>query len=182
MAMSMMVFAFLALSIAGSTRAVLAETPLEQALALPSVDRAFVAQTEHSGEMEIELGKVALVNSRDDRVKRFAQRLMDDRAKLDDVLARAAKDQRVSVVPELKPYQRVTIDWIAQLKGEAFDREYLQLAVMDEQSMRDEFEVEAQSGQVPALKGIAEAALPTLEHDLKVGDRARAELSSPAGS
>ena len=126
--------------------------------------------------MELELGKLALANSNDERVKQFAQRLLDDRAKLVAELANAVKEEGVGVVPELKPYQRVTVDWMARRKGDAFDREYMQLAVMDEQSMRDEFEVEVASGQVSALKGIAQKGLPTLENDLKAGISTRAQL------
>ena len=108
--------------------------------------------------------------------------MIDDRAKLEDGLVRAAKDQDVRVVPELMPYQKTTIDWMARLKGVAFDREYMQFAVIDERSMRDEFQVEAEKGQVPALKRLAQTALPTLENDLQDGVRARLLLSSADAS
>src|SRR5262249_355921 len=75
-----------------------------------------------------------------------------------------------------------TIDWMARLKGVAFDREYMQLAVMDEHSMRDEFRVEAEKGQVPALKGLAQTWLPTLENDLQDGVCARLQRSSAHAS
>jgi predicted outer membrane protein len=174
-------FTVLALSALVMGPVVLAQAPSDDT-ELPGGDRAFVAQTEHSGTMEGELGKLALRNSGNERVKRFAQRMIDDRAKLDDGLVRAAKAQGVRVVPELMPYQKTTIEWIARLKGVAFDREYMQLAVMDQRSMRDEFRVEAEKGQVPALKGLAQTALPTLENDLQDGVRARLQMSSADAS
>ena len=182
MAMIMECFTVLALSALVMGPVVLAQASSEEALKLPGGDQAFVAQTEHSGTMEGELSKLALRNSGNERVKRFAQRMIDDRAKLEDGLVRAAKDQEVRVVPELMPYQKTTIDWMARLKGVAFDREYMQFAVIDERSMRDEFQVEAEKGQVPALKRLAQTALPTLENDLQDGVRARLLLSSADAS
>jgi len=182
MAMIMECFTVLALSALVMGPVVLAQASSEETLKLPGGDRVFVAQTEHSGTMEGELSKLALRNSGNERVKRFAQRMIDDRAKLEDGLVRAAKDQGVRVVPEPMPYQKTTIDWMARLKGVAFDREYMQLAVMDEHSMRDEFRVEAEKGQVPALKGLAQTSLPTLENDLQDGVRARLQLSSADAS
>ena len=175
-------FTVLALSALVMGPVVLAQAPSDDTLKVPGGDRAFVAQTEHSGTMEGELSKLALRNSGNERVKRFAQRMIDDRAKLEDGLVRAAKDQGVRVVPGLMPYQKTTIDWMARLKGIAFDREYMQLAVMDERSMRDEFQVEAEKGRVPALRGLAQTTLPTLENDLQDGVRARLQLSSADAS
>jgi putative membrane protein len=181
-AMMMECFTVLALSALVMGPVVLAQAPSDDTLKLPGGDQAFVAQTEHSGTMEEELSKLALRNSVNERVKRFAQRMIDDRAKLEDGLVRAAKDQGVRVVPELLPYQKTTIDWLVRLKGVAFDREYMQLAVMDERSMRDEFQVEAEKGRVPALRGLAQTTLPTLENDLQDGVRARLQLSSADAS
>jgi len=163
----------------GAVSAAVAQVPTDEALNLPSVDRAFVGQTARSGKMEIELSKLAAVNAGDERVKRYAQRMLEDRTKIDGELAQAEKDAGSL---ELKPYQRATLDWIAQLRGAAFDREYMQLAILDERSMRDECAAEAESGQVPALKAIAQRALPTLQSDLVFGDRARMEMVSPSSS
>jgi putative membrane protein len=178
MATTMECFTVLALSALVMGPVVLAQSQGDDTLKLPGGDQLFVAQTEHSGTMEEELGKLALRNSGNERVKRFAQRMIDDRAKLEDGLVRAAKDQGVRVAPQLMPYQKTTIDWLARLKGPAFDREYMQFAVLDGRSMRDEYQVESEKGRVPALRGLAQTTLPTLEDDLQDGVRARQQLSS----
>src|SRR6516225_6584513 len=82
---------------------------------------------EHTSELQSHVNLVCRLllekKKKNERVKRFAKKMIDDRAMLEDGLVRASKNQGVRVVPELMPYQKTTIDWMARLKGIAFYRE-----------------------------------------------------------
>jgi predicted outer membrane protein len=146
--------------------AALAASDAERALErLPPSDRAFVSEVLSSGRLEMALGQAVLQTSADEELRRFAQHTMEDRERINAQVLQVLRSHGITLLPAMTPYQRETVGWVTRLAAADFNREYLQLADMDQESMTEEVRHEAGSGQDPALRALARSALSLLEVD-----------------
>jgi len=133
-----------------------------------SNDADFVNKAAIAGMAEVELGKLALKQSSDAEVKKFAQHMIDDHTKANDELKALAKKKNMQVPDKLDSEHQATVDRLAKLKGEEFDAEYKKVQVDDHVTAVELFENQSKNGADADWRKFAGDTLPTLQDHLKM--------------
>lgn len=136
--------------------------------ALSESDRKFVTAAAEGGMAEVELGHLAEQNGKSDAVKNFGKRMVDDHSKANDELKTVAASKGITLPKEPNAEQRQTKDRLSKLKGDEFDRAYMEDMVKDHTEDVAEFQRESQSGADKDVKGFAAKTLPIIEEHLKM--------------
>jgi putative membrane protein len=127
---------------------------------------SFAKQAAGISKAEIELGQLALESSKDESVRKFAQKMVTDHTASAAKLKAAAKKDNVPLPEGLDAKHKATKEKLASLSGEAFDREYVKAMSKGHDEALALFESASQSTKVSSdLKQFASSSLPTLrEH------------------
>ncbi|MBV8892070.1 MAG: DUF4142 domain-containing protein [Acidobacteria bacterium] len=134
---------------------------------LNAIDRHFIRKAGEGGLAEVELGKLATEKAHSEDVKKFGQRMVDDHSKANDQLKQLAESKGVSLPTQLDAKDKATMDRLGKLKGEQFDRAYMNDMVQDHAKDVSEFKKESTTAKDPEIKSFASQTLPTLEDHLK---------------
>ena len=144
-------------------------------------DRTFVKDAAVGGMTEVELGKLAAEKGSSEGVKQFGQKMVADHSKANDELKQVASAQSITIPDSLDAKHKARVDKMSKLSGEEFDRAYIKDQLKDHQQDVKEFEREANSGSIPAVKDFASKTLPTLkEHLSMVKDLDKGKKSTSA--
>jgi putative membrane protein len=145
-----------------------------------SEDVEFVLDAAQGGMAEVELGKLAAERAKNDEVKKFAQRMVDDHTKAGEQLKSIADSKGIKLPTEMEAKDRALMNRLQKLNGAAFDRAYMQAMVSDHVKDVSEFKKEANAGRDPQVKSFASTTLPTLEEHLQHARAARTAVTSSA--
>ena len=147
-----------------------------------SEDIEFVLDAAKGGLAEVELGKMAAEHAKNDEVKKFAQRMVDDHSKANDQLKSIAEAKGIKLPDDPGAQHKATMRRLEKLNGAAFDRAYMQMMVGDHVKDVNEFKKESNSGRDPQVKSFASSTLPTLEEHLQQAKAARTAANSSAAA
>jgi putative membrane protein len=147
---------------------------------LSAADKTFVTKAAEGGMAEVELGQLATQNAQSDEVKQFGQRMVDDHTKANDQLKQVAEQKGVPLPTDLSAKDKAEKDRLSKLKGEQFDRAYMQHMVMDHKKDVAEFKKESTAAKDSDVKNFAAQTLPTLEDHLKQAQQVEKAEMSPA--
>lgn len=147
---------------------------------LSAADKNFVMKAAEGGLAEVQLGQLATQNAQSDEVKQFGQRMVDDHTKANDQLKQVAEQKGVTLPTDLSAKDKAEKDRLSKLKGEQFDRAYMQHMVMDHKKDVAEFKKESTSAKDSDVKNFASQTLPTLEDHLKQAQQVEKAEMSPA--
>ena len=161
--MKTVLFAGLAFALATST---LAQNP-PRATSSGSQDIDFVLDAAKGGMAEVELGRLAAERARNEEVKKFGQRMVDDHTKAGEELKSIARSKGIKLPQEIDAKDQALLNRLQKLNGAAFDRAYMQAMVSDHVKDVSEFKHEANAGRDPQVKSFASMTLPTLEEHLQ---------------
>jgi len=129
---------------------------------LPEPDKTFVQAASMSSSTEIDASKLAMKQSSDADVKKFAKQMILDHTKL-TVQLKMAAPTGVAV-----PKDNSDVDVLNSLKdltGKQFDDAYIQkVGVEGHKKAVDAFTQEADGGQNAKLKAAAVKGLPIIQH------------------
>lgn len=140
----------------GDTSSIASTTPALQ----ESVD--FVMKAALGGMMEVQAGTLAQQNAKSQRVKDFGSMMVTDHGKANEELKSLASANNIAVPTALLPEHQKHMDMMSKMKGDAFDKHYIDMMVNDHKKDIDEFQKEANSPGNDAFKGFAAKTLPTL--------------------
>ena len=160
---------------AGALAALMAAGPgaAAQDPSLSRSDIRFIREAAQGGRAEVQLGELAVRRASSDRVRRFAQRMIDDHSRANDDLTALADRKDVSLPSGIGAEHRAVYDRLARLHGSAFDAAYIRAMRMDHQEDVSAFRTEANAGRDPDVRHFASSKLPTLrEHYRMVSDLA----------
>jgi putative membrane protein len=143
-----------------------------------SEDIEFVLDAAKGGMAEVELGKLAADHAKNDEVKKFAQRMVDDHSKANDELKSIAEAKGIKLPADTDATHKATMRRLEKLNGAAFDRAYMQMMVGDHVKDVNEFKKESNSGRDSQVKAFASSKLPTLEEHLQQARAARTAANS----
>jgi putative membrane protein len=144
-----------------------AERPVVPGMPGADVDRNFVEDTLTSGAKEIELSRLAEDKASNADVKAFAQQLIRDHQQANDGLRRAMTQQTANITANPEDVQDAR-DRLADLSGEEFDREYIDMMVEDhEQAVRRVEDRMNASGGDAQIQQWASSTLPKLRQHLE---------------
>jgi putative membrane protein len=136
---------------------------------LSAADQQFVQDASQAGATEIEASKLALKNSSDPQVKKFATQMIADHSKLARNLDVIAAKKGMKAPPAA---DSAVIGKLQELKGADFDKAYIdQVAVGGHQKAVELFQKESDSGADPQLKAAATKALPVIKHHLAMAQQ-----------
>ncbi len=125
---------------------------------------SFASQAAIIGKAEIELGQIALKNTQDANVQKYAQRLVKDHSAADKKLKAIAAKENLQLPQSLDPEHEALKTKLQGLKGEDFDRAYVSAMAKGHDKAIALFESASQQPQMPSdLKQFAASTLPTLE-------------------
>jgi putative membrane protein len=136
--------------------------------ALSDADRNFVAEAAKGGMLEVELGRLATERGESVAVKQFGKRMIDDHTKANNELKQTASAKSIPLPTELDAKGKATMDRLSKLKGEEFDRAYMDDMVEDHTKDVSDFQREANSGADSDVKAFAAKTLPTLQEHLRM--------------
>ncbi len=138
-------------------------------------DDQFAMVAAQSGIGEVEVGQLAQKLASNTEVKQFASRMVSDHTKSNDELKQLASSAKIQLPDKTDAPHNALKQRLSQLKGDAFDRDYMDAMVQDHQIAVALFQGEAKNGSNSALKGFAQKMLTTLQQHLKMAkDIARA--------
>ncbi|CAG9270865.1 DUF4142 domain-containing protein [Paraburkholderia caribensis] len=132
-------------------------------------DTQFVQDASQAGATEIAASKLALTNSSNPQVRKFAQQMIADHTKLARSLDVVATEKGLGASPGA---DSALVGKLQGLKGDDFDKAYIdEVAVGGHQKAVELFQKESESGTDPQLKGAATHALPTIRHHLAMAQQ-----------
>jgi putative membrane protein len=141
---------------------------------LSPADQQFVQDASMSDATEIAASKIALKNSNDPHVRKFAQQMIADHTKLSHGMAALVSKKGFTATPSA---DAALVGKLQTLKGQQFDQAYVeQIGVEAHQRAVDLFQQESQSGTDAQLKAAATHALPTIKHHLAMAQQLAGEM------
>jgi putative membrane protein len=128
----------------------------------------FLTQAIDCSLSETDMAQKAASGASTDRVRQFAQKLVDDHNKLTQRLMGAAKDLKLGVVTGMSPEHKKALARMLLSKGNEFDREFLSYIVKSHEKALKLFEqcAKATDGDANVHK-LAEDSVPTLRQHLQ---------------
>src|SRR5262249_23891291 len=132
-------------------------------------DQAFVQEAAVGGLAEVELGRLAVQKAKDDRVRQFGQKMIDDHSKANDQLKQAASQEGLTVPTAIDEKHKLTMNKLEKLSGAQFDSAYAKEMVKDHREDVKLFEKQASAGSSSVQKFAAET-LPTLKNHLQMAE------------
>lgn len=132
-------------------------------------DTQFAQDASQADATEIAASKLALANSSNAQVKKFAQQMIADHTKLARSLDVVATQKGLGKPPGA---DSALIGKLQGLKGDDFDKVYIdEVAVGGHQKAVELFQKESESGTDAQLKAAATRALPTIRHHLAMAQQ-----------
>jgi putative membrane protein len=119
---------------------------------------------------ESDMAQKAASGASADKVKQFAQRLVDDHKKLTKRLMGVASDLKVGVVTGMSPEHKKAMAQMLLARGNDFDREFLNYVVRSHEKAVKLFEQcvrDKGADSDPRVRHLAEDILPSLRQHLK---------------
>lgn len=150
-----------------------AQTPI------PPPTRAFVASAAQSDRYEIAAAQDALAQSRDPRVRAFAQTMIADHRRLDGALRQAASASGAPPPPPgMSGDQAKLLSALQGLRGADFDRGYARQQVIAHEGALAVMESYAQAGADPTIRRAAQAAVPVIRGHLIMAQQLKQQLGA----
>jgi putative membrane protein len=145
------------------------------------VDQRFVQGATSGGLLEVKASEVALQRSTSERVKKFAQQMIDDHTKAQRDLLIILKSKGVTPPDALLPLHEAMVDRLKKVKPEEFESEFWKDQLAAHEEAVSLFEAEAKQGQDAELRGFAVKLLPALQEHLATVRRMMTRGSSGVG-
>lgn len=137
---------------------------------LSAQDRSFITKASQAGATEVQLGQLAASKQDGERVRQFAQRMIQQHSGANNKLANIAANLGVAI--PMNPQRamgaqgRATYDRLQRLHGAHFAQVYMDDMVRDHHKAIALFTREARYGTNPQLRTFARQMLPVLDEHL----------------
>jgi putative membrane protein len=126
--------------------------------------QSFASQAAVIGKAEIELGQIALKNTQNENVRKYAERMVKDHSAADKKLKAIASKENLQLPQALDPEHESLKMKLQGMTGEQFDREYAKAMAKGHDKAVALFQAASQQPQMSGdLKQFAASTLPTLE-------------------
>ncbi|HWB26878.1 MAG TPA: DUF4142 domain-containing protein [Chitinophagaceae bacterium] len=135
-------------------------TPLEKA------DGDFVVDAANGGMTEVAASQLAQNNATTDRIKNFANMMVQDHTKAGNELKKLATAKGLTLPAAISDKNQKKIDDLGKKTGAQFDKAYVNLMLNDHKNAVDMFKKEANDAKDSDLKNWATSTLPTLQMHL----------------
>lgn len=144
-------------------------------------DPAFVQEAGVGGLAEVEMGRLAVQKAKDDRIRQFGQKMIDDHSKANEQLKQAASHEGLNVPTALDEKHRQTMNRLEKLSGAEFDAAYSKLMVKDHKEDVKLFEKQSKAGN-SAVQKFAADTLPTLKNHLQMAEELGGSMAASSSA
>jgi putative membrane protein len=134
-------------------------------------DKEFVAKSAEGSMAEIAMSKLALKKSKNDEVKTFAQKMIDDHTTLISNMKPFADQMGVKPPSKLKKEHQDEMTRLQSMSGDKFDKEYVTAMVGDHHKDLGEFTSEASTTSNAELKTTVEAGTQVIKMHTEMIDQ-----------
>jgi len=131
-------------------------------------DRHFLIMAAEANMKEAHLGQAAQNQSTDTGVKDLGNTLAQDHTKAYEQLSMLAAKMGEEIPKGINVAKDASLNGILKLKGNQFDRHFLQHEIQDHKKTIAAFRHEAERGQDADLKAYASQMIPSLEKHLNM--------------
>jgi putative membrane protein len=138
-------------------------------------DNTFVNKARSAGLAEVKAGEIAAQRAQDNKVKAFAQRMIDDHNKANREMEELAKRKGWTLATTIDDSCQKEIDKLSSATAQEFDRSYMEAQLKAHEEAVKLFQRESESGQDLDLKAWAGKTLPTLQEHLQMAKEASAK-------
>jgi putative membrane protein len=105
-------------------------------------DKMFLMKSAEGSMAEIQMSQLALKKSKNDEVKQYAQKMVDDHTKLISDMKPFADQMGVTPPAKLNPSHMQEVARLKSMSGDKFDKEYITAMVGDHHKDLGEFQAE----------------------------------------
>ncbi len=131
-------------------------------MAIGDPDRQFIMEAASGGMMEVEAGRLAEQNANNQRVKAFGAMMVRDHSAANDQLRALATARNVMLPDSMMTKHKEHLEKLRSAQGRTFDKQYMDLMVMDHNEDINKFQVASNNAQDTAVRGFATRTLPIL--------------------
>ena len=141
-------------------------------------DKDFVKDAALGSMTEVKLGKLATTKSKNNDVKSFGQKMVEDHGKLGESLTKTLKGKGINVPAQLDKDHQSTYDKFNKMDANSFDKAYIDQMIDDHKKDVSLFDKEANEGSDPDLKSFASTNLPMLKEHLTTAQNIRDKMDN----
>lgn len=144
---------------------------------ISNTDLAFVQAALLHNELHTTLAKTASDQASTEQVREFAKQMAADHTKFNKELLKLTATKGI-IVPtgEQNKTVKALVEKYGELKGEAFDRQYLRQTVVELGQAVTNLSGEAKTGEADYLRSYATKALPIYRQHLQTAEKLEKEL------
>jgi putative membrane protein len=148
------------------------------AASLSATDRTFISQAAYGSLSEVALGELAQEQAGSPAVRDFGRMMVAEHTRMNEDLIAVASAKGVTPPSAPDPGRQAVSAQLGELRGAAFDRQYVQQQLADHETTLTLFQGEASSGQDPALRAFAAKYAPVVEEHVAMLRRMEATVAS----
>ena len=141
-------------------------------------DQAFITKVAASNLLEVRLGQAAQKQAENAAVKQFAQRMVIDHTSMQKQWMAAAKKNDLEFKADLTPEQLQQAYRLRDLRGNAFDRAYMDAMVQNHRDNVSSFQTERNAGHSADVRQLIESSLPALQEHLTTSQQVARQVGS----
>ena len=128
----------------------------------------------YGGSMcEVKMSEQAASHAVNAKTKEFAGMMIDDHSAMNTELAKLAAAEQITLQTDISDDAKKDIADMGELKGDKYDKEFLDKAVKKHKEAIDHAEALAKDGHSEQIKMFFTDALPKLQHHLTMAEAAR---------
>jgi len=141
-------------------------------------DKDFVKETTLGSMTEAKLGKLATTKSKNNDVKAFGQKMVEDHTKLNDSLKKTVKGKGINVPTQLDKEHQAIYDKLSKMDAKDFDKAYIDQSIDNHKKDVAAFDKQANDGTDVDLKSFASTNLPLLKEHLTTAQNIRDKMDN----
>lgn len=150
---------------------------------LSKSDQNIMREMAMSNLAEIETGKIALSQSKNDQVRNFAQKMIDDHQQSQKELEQLAQAKGVTLPAEPDKKHQAAAKKLSALEGDKFDKQYLKQGGLSDHRNTHRLLQRAQTRATdPDLKALAAKMEPIVSQHLTLAQDVSSAKGSTSGS
>lgn len=150
--------------------ALLAGTTIIHAATLSSTDKQFLITAARTDMIEAHEGQMAEDQAQQADIKDLGKTLVQDHTQSYEELTALAAKTGVSIPTGINTAREATIEQLARLKGNSFDRAFDRDEIAAHKRLVASFKREAEHAKDPDVKAYATKMIPVVEKHLKLAE------------
>ena len=144
----------------------------------PANDKEFVAHAIACDVAAIKGAEMALKTSKNEAVRKFANRMIEDHTACRDELLKFAAEWKLAVVQGLDAEQREKMEKLSKYEGSAFDREFMSCAVEGHEKALKSWEKWSREAKDEKLREHAKKAVTKIKEHLEMAREIQKNLKA----